>query len=65
MKALDLAKRLLESPTADVRVGVTTMALSKYHGKTQNPVKFIWTDFDIHWSTTRRHFQITTKEQDG
>ena len=65
MKAFELAKRLLDNPTADVRVGVTSMRLSRYHGKLQYPVKFIWTDFDIGYSTTRRHFQIVVKEQDG
>ena len=64
MKAFKLAKYLLDNPTADVKVGVISMQFSKYHGKTQYHVKFIWTDFDIYYSTTRRHFQITTKEQE-
>ncbi|KKL72820.1 hypothetical protein LCGC14_2081160, partial [marine sediment metagenome] len=46
MKAFELARCLLDNPTADVRVGVHTMRLEKYHGKTQYPVKFIWTDFN-------------------
>ena len=62
MKAFELARRLLDNPTADVRVGVMTMARSKYHGKIKNPAKFIWTDFNIYYSTTRQHFQITVKE---
>ena len=63
MKAIDLARRLLESPTADVKVGVSSMSIKKYHDKTCYPIKFIWTDFTIHWSTTRRQYEITTKEQ--
>ena len=64
MNALDLAKRLLESPTADVKVGTISMSIEKYHGKTCYPVKFTWCDFEIHWSTTRRQYEIMTKEKE-
>lgn len=63
MNAVDLIKRLVDSPSTQVFVAVYSCKKQKYHGKIQYPVtRTISPVTSISYSTTRKAFIIESEE---